>query len=431
MTPQTSLAPLTLAAFALLVVRAPLDDPPEWRDRRPNAPRAEWDALEGQPAPSLEVLTDWRNTEALDWEDLRGHVVLVDLWGVWCAPCRKETPHLVELFEEHREEGFLVLGIHSRFRHDGDRVEDFLDEHGVSYPVAADTADSIKESLAVRMWPTYYLVDRDGKVRIAGVSKDDDEEGVKFMDHAVKALLAEPWEGERKELELKEREKRPEPEPPVATVNRDVRSGGNVRTPKTPPKPAELELDDDGWPVVRKKRLYAREDLRGKPAPELVVESWLTPEPEREGRVVLIDFWATWCGPCKSALPHLQEWSLAWPDDLVVIGLSDQAPEVLNPRTRRPWGDAVARLVAELELTYPQALDGEARMKKALGVQGIPHVLLVDSSGVVRWQGFPGDPADPLTREVVDAVVRRDRIQRGIEPKPEDDPGPEGTGDDD
>ena len=99
-----------------------------------------------------------------------------------------------------------------------------------------------------------------------------------------------------------------------------------------------------------------------------------------------------------------------------MIGLSDES------------AGEVRAFMQKTTMAYAQAVDPEGRMKKAVGVQGIPHVLVVSSDGVVRWQGYPLDPEYPLTRRVVAAIVEIDRGLRAP-PEPDEDPGPgEGGG---
>src|SRR6266699_554221 len=78
--------------------------------------------------------------------------------------------------------------------------------------------------------------------------------------------------------------------------------------------------------VAAEKRLWAKSFLNQK-APPLVVEKWLSKEPDRKGKFVLIDFWATWCGPCRKAIPELNSFHKKFGEKLIVIGVSDEAEE--------------------------------------------------------------------------------------------------------
>src|SRR5882724_10937537 len=71
------------------------------------------------------------------------------------------------------------------------------------------------------------------------------------------------------------------------------------------------------------KQMWAKSILNQK-APKFVVEKWLTVEPSTKGKFILIDFWATWCSPCRKAIPELNEISHKFGDKLAVIGISDE-----------------------------------------------------------------------------------------------------------
>ncbi|MNY10299.1 Thioredoxin [compost metagenome] len=141
------------------------------------------------------------------------------------------------------------------------------------------------------------------------------------------------------------------------------------------------------------KKLWASSVLNQK-APELVVEKWLTAQPKTEGKFVLIDFWATWCGPCRKYIPTLNNFHEKFGDKLTVIGLSDEPAETVekfdNPKIR-----------------YNEAIDTKATLKNALNVKGIPHVILINPKGVVIWEGFPLLDNHMLTEEVLKALLEK------------------------
>lgn len=141
------------------------------------------------------------------------------------------------------------------------------------------------------------------------------------------------------------------------------------------------------------KQLWAKSILNQK-APELKVQQWLSDMPETKGKFILVDFWATWCGPCRKAIPELNALQKEFKNALVVIGISDEAPEkVMEMKTP--------------VIEYYSAIDTQAWMKKQLEVKGIPHVILIDPKGIVRWEGFPLLPGHELTAETVKELIEK------------------------
>lgn len=144
--------------------------------------------------------------------------------------------------------------------------------------------------------------------------------------------------------------------------------------PSAPPEDGVVPVtEDNGDPVVTK--LYAR-SFRGRRSPQIVVDQWLTPPPDVKGKFVLLDFWATWCGPCRQSIPHLNALQAKFKDHLVVVGLSDETPEGM-------------RKMASPRVDYYVGTDPQARTRTAVEVQGIPHAMLLDPEGIVRFEGQP------------------------------------------
>ena len=102
------------------------------------------------------------------------------------------------------------------------------------------------------------------------------------------------------------------------------------------------------------------------------------------GKVVLIDFWATWCGPCREALPHMREIAKKFRGQpLVVLSVSLDSDE-------QKWKD----FVTKNEMTWPQYRDGgfTGPISKMFGVEAIPHTFTVDADGVLQDEHI-GDAA--------------------------------------
>lgn len=145
-----------------------------------------------------------------------------------------------------------------------------------------------------------------------------------------------------------------------------------AKTPQTAAIPPPVK-NEEGDLVVPK--LYAR-SVRGERPPQIIVDEWLTPPPDVEGKFVLVDFWATWCGPCRAAVPHLNDLQAKFKDRLVVIGLSNETTDAMNKMTSP-------------KVNYSVGTDTQARTMRALEVTGIPHAILIDPKGIVRFEGTP------------------------------------------
>ena len=117
------------------------------------------------------------------------------------------------------------------------------------------------------------------------------------------------------------------------------------------------------------------------------------------GRVVLIDFWATWCGPCNAELPHMQKIAKEFAGEpLVILSISWDADEA-------KWRD----FVAKHEMTWMQYRDADHALSNAFGINAIPHYFTIDSDGVLTAEmlGENSDVEGKLKKLVAKAKSAR------------------------
>jgi thiol-disulfide isomerase/thioredoxin len=95
--------------------------------------------------------------------DLRGQVVLINFWATWCPPCRAEMPAIQEVYEQYRDQGFIVLAVD--IVEDDARVTTFADQLELTFPILMDRDGDVSERYRIRSIPTTFFVDRSGVIQ--------------------------------------------------------------------------------------------------------------------------------------------------------------------------------------------------------------------------------------------------------------------------
>ena len=147
-----------------------------------------------------------------------------------------------------------------------------------------------------------------------------------------------------------------------------VGCNGSAPQPSPPPAPAAPAAQEDpATPAA-------------KAAPEIEAAYWLNSDPLTlqglRGKIVVLEFWATWCPPCRQTIPHLVALHKKTAErGVVIVSLTDEPRQEVEPFAK------------ELAMTY--AIGGGSKSGATYGVQGIPHAFIIDPSGAIVWEGHP------------------------------------------
>jgi thiol-disulfide isomerase/thioredoxin len=162
--------------------------------------------------------------------------------------------------------------------------------------------------------------------------------------------------------------------------------------------------------LMQKVESYATAD----PAPNLTVNEWIGQEPSSldalRGKVVLLDFWATWCMPCISTFPRLRGWHKKYAgNDFTIIGVTQYYGQQDGKKmSRLQEGEFLKEFKAKYKLPYGFAVlanSGEAPMK--YGINAYPTTVLLDRNGVVRYIGIGAGPEESQNlEEMIQKVLR-------------------------
>lgn len=142
--------------------------------------------------------------------------------------------------------------------------------------------------------------------------------------------------------------------------------------------------------------------------PEIKVSEWIDQQPVRladlRGRVVLLDFWATWCGPCRYTIPKLNSLHKKYKDrGLVVIGLTDFEGNVEGRNVTRPQElEYIRQFKRQKGIAYGFGISADKEMWRGYAINSIPTAVLIDRRGRVRFLTISADDreAELLTKMI-------------------------------
>lgn len=134
---------------------------------------------------------------ALKLSEFRGQVVVVDLWGTWCAPCRKQAPQLAELNKRYRDKGLTVIGLSlDDQKQDQKLVSDFIKQAGINYTIAYPSrivSDAFlkgtEDETGSPPIPQLFIFGKRGKV-VEHLIGERPEQGLAYLEQIVTQQLS-------------------------------------------------------------------------------------------------------------------------------------------------------------------------------------------------------------------------------------------------
>lgn len=151
-----------------------------------------------RPAPQWKN-ESWLNTDApLSLAGLKGKVVLLNFWVFTCYNCTNTVPSLVDFDHRYREQGLVLIGIHTpEFppyggEHDRDNVARALKQYHIEYANAQDNDSRTWNLYGIRFWPSFVLIDKKGAIRYEGAGEFHlNDRTYEVWDRRIRELLAE------------------------------------------------------------------------------------------------------------------------------------------------------------------------------------------------------------------------------------------------
>jgi thiol-disulfide isomerase/thioredoxin len=180
------------------------------------------------------------------------------------------------------------------------------------------------------------------------------------------------------------------------------------------------------------KSSWAKGELIGGPAPEVKfiwTSTGASPKSlaDLKGKVVLIDFWATWCGPCVASFPKVRELQDRYKDfPVAIVGVtsiqgfsierSGPKPQRIDTKgDQQKEFDLMTAFMKDTNMTWPVVFSEDSCFNPSFGVRGIPHLAIIDPNGVVRFNGLrPGNPAEEAAK--IDAILKEFKLAGPAKP---------------
>ncbi len=340
---------LTCAIIALSTT------PKEWLD--PRLDTIDRDAIEEMISfalPSFHEDVEWileDGEEVPEWGEYLGKIIVIQTWSNKSAAGRVApfaTQKIINKLEKSNE--VVLVSLHTP--QGANTAKQFMKKRKLTVPTAIDTSGITCNNFGVHYDPVSIVVDKNGAVRHIGLR-------TRGLSMAIESLLLE---------------------------ERDPAKEIDVFVPKS--NPTKIAY---AYPA-HSDSFGKATNMQGQDAPRFYVEEWVSEPLDVENKTRVIEFWATWCPPCRKSIPHLNKLQKHFGDKVLFVGISDETT------------DKVASFQKRIPMEYGVAIDASKKMKTEISCRAIPLALVISKDNKVRWQGNPSQ----LTESIIEQVVRVD-----------------------
>jgi peroxiredoxin len=109
------------------------------------------------------VLKDLEGNE-YQISNLKGNMIIINVWASWCKPCQYEMPAMQEIFDKYKDKGLILLAVNNTYQDNLSDVIDFVSENRLTFPILLDTEGFVSNKYQVEALPSTFFIDKTGKI---------------------------------------------------------------------------------------------------------------------------------------------------------------------------------------------------------------------------------------------------------------------------